>query len=189
MKRKQEWCIALITQHNSRNKWLAWCLILSIFLCVGDAAAFSEQEMTDEQTDAMMGDWKPLEVTGDAISWDVFAKTTETEECTKDKEGFDYCLIKPVYSAEITKEDGKEVTLMGFMFPLEQSEKQKNFLIGPYPLSCPFHYHIGPAQVVEVLAKKPIEFSYEPVTLKGRLSLRFNEETGVFYYLEDATLE
>lgn len=188
MKQKQEWFIALTMQHNSRNKWAACCLIISIF-CSAQALAFSEQEMSDEQKDALMGDWKPLEVTGDAIPWDVFAKTTETEECTTDKEGFDYCIVKPGYSADIKKEDGKQVTLMGFMFPLEQSEEQKNFLIGPFPLSCPFHYHVGPAQIVEVLAKKPVEFSYEPVTLKGKLSLRFNEETGVFYYLEDATLE
>ncbi len=172
-----------------RSKCAAWCLILYIFLSVGQAKAYSEQEMTDEQASALIGEWKPLEVSGDAIPWDVFAKTTETEECTTDKEGFDYCLIKPGYSEEIKKFDGKEVTLMGFMFPLDQSERQKNFLIGPYPLSCPFHYHIGPSQVVEVLAKKPVEFSYDPVTLKGKLSLRFNEETGVFYYLEDAILE
>lgn len=75
---------------------------------------------------------------------------------------------------------------MGFMFPLEQSEKQQNFLIGPYPLSCPFHYHIGPSQVVEVIAKKPMKFSYDPVTVTGVLKLRFNEETNMFYYLENA---
>jgi len=148
--------------------------------------AFSEQEMTDEQASALMGEWKPLEVSGDAIPWDVFTKTTETEECTKDKEGFDYCIIKPGYSEDIKKYDGKEVTLMGFMFPLEQSEKQQNFLIGPYPLSCPFHYHIGPSQVVEVIAKKPMKFSYDPVTVTGVLKLRFNEETNMFYYLENA---
>lgn len=148
--------------------------------------AFSEQEMTDEQKNAPIGDWKPLEVSGDAIAWDVFAKTTETEVCIADEEGFDYCLIKPGYSEDINQYNGKEVTLMGFMFPLEQSEKQKNFLIGPYPLSCPFHYHIGPSQVVEVIADEPIKFSYDPVTVKGILKIRFNEETNMFYYLENA---
>jgi len=77
------------------------------------------------------------------------------------------------------------VTLMGYMFPLEQSEEHTNFLIGPYPLSCPFHYHVGPTQMVEVFTKEPIALSYEPVTLKGILELRFNEDTGVFYYLNN----
>lgn len=174
--------------NNTRNKWAVGCLLITVF-CFGKAWALSLQEMTEEQAEALMEKWKPLQVTGDAIPWEVFAKTTETEKCTVDKEGFDYCIIKPGYSEDIKKQDGKNVTLMGFMFPLQQSEKQKHFLIGPFPLSCPFHYHIGPAQVVEVVAKKPVEFSYEPITLKGRLSLRFNEETGMFYYLEDAVLE
>jgi len=134
-------------------------------------------------------DIQPLEVTGDAIPWKVFAKTKEKEECRTDKEGYDYCLVKPRYSSELKDLDGKEVTLMGFMFPLEQSDKQKNFLFGPYPLSCPFHYHTRPSQVVEVLAEKPIPFSYDPITLKGRLSLRYNEQTQVFYYLENAKAE
>lgn len=160
--------------------------LLCCFLTVSSAMAFSQEALTDEQIQELMGEWKPLEVTGDAIPWDMFAKTTETEICKKDEEGYDYCLIEPGYSDEIKALDGKEVTLMGYMFPLENSEKQSNFLIGPYPLSCPFHYHIGPSQVVEVFTDEPIEFSYEPITLKGTMSVRYNEETGVFYYLEGA---
>ena len=168
------------------NRCTIWCLILYIFFQSSNALSFSNQEMTEEQTNALMNEWKPLEVSGDAIPWDVFAKTTENEDCTTDKDGFDICLIKPGYSEDIKKYDGKKVTLMGFMFPLESTKKQKNFLIGPYPLSCPFHYHIGPSQVVEVLAEKPVEFSYDPVTVSGVLKLTFNEETNMFYYLENA---
>lgn len=156
--------------------------IVGIFLLifVSQAHAFIEQEV-------YLGDeWKPLEVTGDAISWDVFAKTKENMNCKMGDDGIEMCSITPEYSNEIKELDGQEVMLMGYMFPLEQSEKQKNFLIGPYPLSCPFHYHIGPSQVVEVVAKEPLDFSYDPITVKGKLSMRFNKETGVFYYLENA---
>ena len=73
---------------------------------------------------------------------------------------------------------------MGFMFPLEQSEKQKRFLIGPYPLSCPFHYHVGPSQVIEISSEKAIDFSFDPITIKGKLEVKYNEETGTFYYLK-----
>ena len=150
------------------------------------AWAFFEQEMTSEQTSTLMSDWKPLEVTGDAIPWDIFASTTEKESCNIDKDGFDHCVISPGYSQDLQAYDGKEVTLMGYMFPLEQEEKQAHFLIGPYPLGCPFHYHVGPSQVIEVLAQQPIAFSYEPITVTGMLHLRFNEETNMFYHLENA---
>lgn len=127
----------------------------------------------------------PLQVTGDAIKWEIFAKTKENEECVTDSEGFDNCLIKPIYSSQIKELNNKEVTLTGFMFPLEPSEKQKSFLIGPYPPGCPFNYHVSPSQIVEVNLKQPIEFSYDPVTVKGILTLKYNQETGIFYYLND----
>jgi len=128
--------------------------------------------------------YKPLEVTGDAIPWQLFGKTKEIEDCTIDKDGFDYCLIKPVYDDKIKKYNGKTVTIMGFMFPLEQSEKQKKFLIGPYPLSCPFHYHVGPSQVIEISSDEAVDFSFDPITIKGKLKVKYNEETGTFYYLK-----
>ena len=68
--------------------------------------------------------------------------------------------------------------------PLEQSEKQKKFLLGPYPLGCPFHYHIGASQVIEINSTEPIDFSFEPITITGKLKVEYNKETGTFYYLE-----
>ena len=73
--------------------------------------------------------YEPLKVTGDALPWQLFSQTKEIEDCTIDKDGFDYCLIKPEYNQKIKQYNGKVVTLMGYMFPLEQSEKQKNFLL------------------------------------------------------------
>ncbi|MFT7099214.1 MAG: hypothetical protein ACJAS6_001088 [Rickettsiales bacterium] len=141
--------------------------------------AFSIEELEEDYSQ----DFKPLQVSGDAIKWEIFAKTVEKTSCITDAEGFDDCVIKPVYSSKIKALNNKRVTLTGFMFPLDMSDKQKNFLIGPYPASCPFNYHIGPSQVVEVRLNKAIEFSYDPVTVRGVLSLKYNEETGVFYYL------
>ncbi len=149
------------------------------------AHGFSKQDIPDD-IEKLMAERKPLQVTGEAIPWDVFAQTTETEECSIDDEGFDYCINKPAYSDDLKALDGQEVTLMGYMFPLEQSAKQHKFLLGPYPQSCPFHYHVSSSQIIEVTAAKPLKFSYKPITLKGKLSLRFNPKKGIFYYLENA---
>lgn len=128
-------------------------------------------------------DIEPLQVKGDSIKWEIFATTKEKTECIIDEDGFENCLIKPIYSSQIKSLNDQKVALTGFMFPLDQAQKQRNFLIGPYPISCPFHYHVSPAQIVEVKLQKPIEFSYDPVTIKGFLSLKYNKETGIFYYL------
>ncbi|MGI9392760.1 MAG: DUF3299 domain-containing protein [Parvibaculales bacterium] len=186
MKKKQGRFTALTMQKKYQNKFFLWFLFLLPFLFLERADAFTFEEMSQAHSKASRNYWEPIEVKGDAIPWDVFSKTMVTEDCKKNEEGFDHCIITAEYSDDVKNLDGKEVTLMGYMFPLEQSEKQKNFLIGPYPLSCPFHYYVGPVQLIEIFAKEPIKFSYDPITLKGTLALRSDGESGIFYYLENA---
>ena len=160
--------------------------MLCFFLC-GNVFAFSEVPMTPDEAKDFAANYKPIATTKDAVPWRIFIETKALETCSV-RGTLDYCVNKPIYGKNIQKLDNKEVILMGFMFPLEQTETQKNFLFGAYPLSCPYHYHVGPEQVVEVKAQKGIPFSYQPVKLKGILKLDFNEETEVFYYLENAVV-
>ena len=37
---------------------------------------------------------------------------------------------------------------------------------------------------LQCLFTKSIDFSFDPVTVKGELKVKFNKETGIFYYLE-----
>ena len=171
-----------------KNKLLIITNVI-IFIFVFSLNAFGFETFNLKETDPSENTiienmYKPLKVTGDALSWDLFAKTKEIEDCTIDKDGYDYCLIKPIYDDKIEKFNEKIVTVMGFMFPLEQSEKQKKFLLGPYPLGCPFHYHVGASQVIEINSTEPVDFSFEPITITGKLKVEYNKETGTFYYLE-----
>lgn len=165
-------------------KKLLVLILFTIKLFSINSFAFNIEEAELYLEEDFNQDIKPLQVTGDAIKWQVFAKTEEKSSCIIDAEGFDNCSVKPIYSSEIKKLNNKEVTLTGFMFPLDPSDKQKNFLIGPYPTSCPFHYHARPSEIVEVKLTKAIDFSYDPVTVKGILLLQYNKETGIFYYLK-----
>ena len=169
------------------HKRLLIAIFFTILVISNNCFAFNQIDLNEEFTEGFIEDFsadiQPLQVTGDAIKWEIFAQTKEDMKCTIDEEGFDNCLIKPIYAEKIKKLNNQQVTLTGFMFPLDATEKQKNFLIGPYPASCPFNYHVGPAQIVEVILNKPIDFSYDPVTVKGTLSLQYNQETGIFYYL------
>jgi len=127
-----------------------------------------------------------LEVPQGYITWQKFATTKEVEVCKKDDEGYDHCEIKPEYSDKVLALNGKKIKLMGYMFPLMQGDNQKEFLLGAYPQSCPFHYHVGPSQIVEVHSPKGVKFSYEPVKIEGNFTAEYNSEFGVFYYLKDA---
>lgn len=164
-----------------------YLLIFTCLLFTFKAFSFENYNLNDidpSENEVIENMYKPLKVTGDAIPWDLFNKTKEIEDCTIDKDGYDYCLIKPLYDSGIKKLNDTTVTVMGFMFPLEQSEKQKKFLLGPYPLGCPFHYHVGPSQVIEISSTEPIDFSFDPITITGKLKVNYNKETGTFYYLE-----
>ena len=129
-----------------------------------------------------------VDVPKGATDWKVFSKTKEINVEGKTKDGYDYQFFKPKFTPDVRKLDGQEVTVKGFMFPLNEAEKQALFLFGPFPVSCPFHYHVSPALVIEVHADKaPVKFSYDPVTIKGRLQLvEVDPENSTFYKLVDA---
>ena len=125
-----------------------------------------------------------------ATPWQVFEKVkeikiTEVEQDT----GIENEYFKPEYTDEIKKMSGKTIRLMGFMFPLTPREQQLSFLIGPYALSCPYHYHVNPKFIIEVESPdNPIEFTYDAIVVEGRFEVKFDKETQVFYYLRDAKL-
>lgn len=90
----------------------------------------------------------------------------------------------PQFTAEIRGLDQKTVKLHGFMMPLDQSRLQKRFLLASFPPHCPFCMPGGPESMVEVLADKPLEFTYEPVTVSGRMAVL--DDDVVYYRLTQA---
>lgn len=162
------------------------CVAILLSILPSMAFAFAEQDYSEDQWAQMQQQTQPLQVTSDAISWDIFGQTKSEQICTVDEDGYDFCYDNPTYPETLKALNGKEVILMGYMFPLETTPIHSNFLFGPYPLSCPFHYHVGPKLVVEINAYTPIDFSYDPIKLKGILRVELNKETDVFYYLDKA---
>ncbi len=67
---------------------------------------------------------------------------------------------------------GKTVTTMGFMIPIESDTKKiKEFLLVPYFPSC---MHVPPPaenQIIKVKMTKPVELSYYPVKVTGKIML------------------
>ena len=123
------------------------------------------------------------------VPWEMFGETGQKEYSYLDTEEIEWTGVRPEFTEALKKLDGAEILVQGYMFPLGQEEDQELFLLGPFPLSCPFHYHVTPNLVIEVKAKMPIPFSYDPVNIRGTLELiPKDDELNVFYRLHHAEL-
>ncbi|MGB1077455.1 MAG: DUF3299 domain-containing protein, partial [Bdellovibrionales bacterium] len=123
------------------------------------------------------------------VDWLVFGDTKQNPYLYTDDEGQNWEGVRPEFSDELKVLDGTEILIQGYMFPLGQDEEQEMFLLGPFPLSCPFHYHVTPNLIIEVHARTPITFSYDPINVKGVLELvPKDDEYNVFYRVKGAEI-
>lgn len=120
---------------------------------------------------------KPLPELKGVVSW----KTLAQVEAVKQKDRY-----VPQFSKNVTALDRKEVRLQGFMMPLDMGERQKRFLLTAMPPTCAFCLPGGPDQVVEVQAKTPVKYGFEPIVLSGRLVVLRDDPMGLYYRLTDA---
>jgi len=94
----------------------------------------------------------------------------------------------PQFSRDIMGLDKKDVRVQGFIIPLDMGDKQKHFLLSAVPPHCPFCMPAGPDTIVEVLAKKPLAYGFEPIVVGGRFAVLKNDPAGVLYRMTDAEL-
>lgn len=156
-----------------------------------DANAFTIETITSEETytidDLASNIRNFVGIPEGGTDWQVFAKTEQTPYLYTDNDGQEWEGVRPQFSDALKELDGSEIIIQGFMFPLGQEEKQEMFLLGPFPLSCPFHYHVTPNLIIEAYAKTPVAFSYDAVNVKGTLELvPKDDEYNVFYRIKDA---
>jgi len=123
------------------------------------------------------------------LGWDVFTTTTENYVYGTGRRAHDILAVHPRFSKALEAYDGQEVLMSGYMFPLEDSDSQKHFLFGPFPMTCPFHYHVPPILVIETHTKEPIRFTYDPVLLRGKLQLVRDLDREPYYRMSNARLE
>jgi hypothetical protein len=120
---------------------------------------------------------KPLPELKGVVSWKTLAEVKPVRH--KDR-------YLPQFSKEITALDKKEIKLQGFMMPLDMGERQKRFLLVAMPPSCAFCLPGGPDQLVEVLAKTPVKYGFDPIVVSGRFTVLRDDPMGLYYRLTDA---
>ncbi len=90
------------------------------------------------------------------------------------------------FSKDILGLDQKDVRVQGFIIPLDIGDRQKRFLLSAVPSHCPFCMPAGPDAIVEVVAKTPVKFGFEPIVVSGKFAVLKDDPTGVLYRLTDA---
>lgn len=117
--------------------------------------------------------------------WTKMSKITYKK--TSDQFG-DYNM--PIYNEEVKALEGKEVALSGFMVPADGLKgvfRPEHFILSSLPLeACYFCGSGGAETVIEVYSTKPIKYTTDPVKLKGKLLLNYNDPYQLIYILEDA---
>ena len=95
----------------------------------------------------------------------------------------------PVFSEEVAKLEGKEITVRGYIIPVEGYKSHTEFVFSAFPYNmCFFCGGAGPETVMEVYAKKPVEYTAQAVTLKGKLMLNDHDINRLIYAITDASL-
>ncbi len=120
---------------------------------------------------------KPLPELKGVVSW----KTLADVKTVKFKDRF-----IPDFGKSVAVLDRKEVKLQGFMMPLDMGDKQKRFLLVSLPPTCSFCMPGGPEQMVEIQAKMPVKYGFEPIVMSGRFAVLRDDAMGLYYRLTDA---
>jgi hypothetical protein len=93
-----------------------------------------------------------------------------------------------IYTASFPPEvrglQGTQVTLSGFMLPMDTAQKSKHFLLSRYTPVCFFCPPGEPNEVVEVVSRSGVKLTDGMVTLSGKLTLTNNGEKGLFFRLD-----
>jgi hypothetical protein len=118
-----------------------------------------------------------LPETEGVVSWKTLAQVEPIQQ------GHDMVLR---FSKDILGLDAKPVRVQGFMLPLDLGDRQHHFLLSAVPPHCPFCLPAGPEAIVEVVAKKRVEYSFEPIVVSGKFAVLKSDPAGVLYRLTDA---
>lgn len=143
-------------------------LLLLTTLILSCSAVFSATDVKKEATKEPAKAEAKKESANGEVTWEVL-KTLDVDPKTK----------SPKPSAELQKVLGKEITMKGFMMPLDYDSKTvTEFLFMPYVPACMHVPPPPPNQLVLVKMKKgsAIAPSFYPIELTGKLSLDANKD-------------
>jgi uncharacterized protein len=158
---------------NARN-----LLLLAVLACcAGPLLAFNTGIPGSGLPGALDYSSKVLPEREGVVSWKTLAQVQPVKQGGK---------MTAEFSKDILALDRKDVKVQGFMIPLDIGEKQKRFLISAVPADCQFCLPAGPDGLIEVVAKTPVSYTFEPIVVSGRFAVVKDDPSGVLYRMTDA---
>ncbi len=116
--------------------------------------------------------------------WKTLAKITFEK---KYNELLGFKVDVPVFSDAIKALEGNEVTVGGYIVPVEGYKSHNEFVFSAYPYNmCFFCGGAGPETVMEVSATEAVKYSTERIVLKGKLLLNRDNINRLMYIMTDA---
>jgi len=95
----------------------------------------------------------------------------------------------PVFSKAVKDMEGQEVEIRGYIIPVEGYKSHNEFIFSAYPYNmCFFCGGAGPETVMEVIAKEPIQYTAEAITIRGTLETNEDDINRLLYALKDVEL-
>jgi len=93
---------------------------------------------------------------------------------------------QPNFSNQLKLREGKDLTLEGFIIPVQQESDQDYFILSRFPYqACFFCGAAGPETVVEVYSDRGFRYTDEQVRVTGTLRLNDDNPLHLFYILEE----
>lgn len=115
--------------------------------------------------------------------WKTLSKITYKKEYD---EMLGFKIDVPIFSQDVLALEGTEVTITGYIIPVEGYKSHKEFIFSAYPYNmCFFCGGAGPETVMEVVSLEPVPYTADPVTIKGVLHLNATDINRLMYSLEE----
>ena len=119
-------------------------------------------------------------------TWKTLAKITYKKEFD---ELMGFKVDVPVFSQDIKDMAGKEISIKGYIIPVEGYKSHTEFIFSAFPYNmCFFCGGAGPETVMEVSAVEPVKYTAEQVEIRGKLELNDSDINRLMYILTDVKM-
>ena len=153
------------------------CLIFIVaFTCGFNVRDQPESRLS--RSGSLSGSSAPRTMLSEDLLWKYFSQCSL--KATKD---FTYSIT---YIPSVKALNGREVTISGFMLPLDAKEKSNHFLLERRAPTCAFCPPGEPNEIMEVFSSKPMAWQENQATFSGTLVLPNDTRNMIFFQLKDA---
>lgn len=124
---------------------------------------------------------------GQENTWKTLAKISIEKRFD---EVLNYEIEYPIFSDVVKKLNGTEISVEGWMIPLDELRGENYFVLSSLPFAnCFFCGGAGPETVMEVFSNNKIDYTEKRITVTGILTINADDPLRLMYILNDAQIK